>query len=184
MRANVRAVPVEVMRKKDRARLMFRQNVRDYLDRLPPVCRLLRAGSRVDFLQPVRRGLHQAEADALAAVLQFLEPFCLPLLLAPLRDGDVDDVQLRLAQQAQSQPADDDFIVRVRGEYQNSRRVRRRLWSRQRRGLTQGTRPALLGEAGVFGNEMVVRSEEHTSELQSRGHLVCRLLLEKKKRKV
>src|SRR5207253_7082096 len=27
------------------------------------------------------------------------------------------------------------------------------------------------------------RSEEHTSELQSRGHLVCRLLLEKKKHK-
>src|SRR5690625_6999478 len=33
--------------------------------------------------------------------------------------------------------------------------------------------PAITG-AGV-------RSEEHTSELQSRGHLVCRLLLEKKK---
>src|SRR2546422_7022162 len=32
-----------------------------------------------------------------------------------------------------------------------------------------------LGEAGR------VRSEEHTSELQSRLHLVCRLLLEKKK---
>src|SRR5439155_25674691 len=29
----------------------------------------------------------------------------------------------------------------------------------------------------------VPRSEEHTSELQSRGHLVCRLLLEKKKKK-
>src|SRR5215510_9383829 len=28
------------------------------------------------------------------------------------------------------------------------------------------------------------RSEEHTSELQSRGHLVCRLLLEKKKNKL
>src|SRR5690625_1349359 len=28
------------------------------------------------------------------------------------------------------------------------------------------------------------RSEEHTSELQSRGHLVCRLLLEKKKNKI
>src|SRR3984893_1949805 len=28
------------------------------------------------------------------------------------------------------------------------------------------------------------RSEEHTSELQSRGHLVCRLLLQKKKRTV
>src|SRR5215510_15636559 len=29
-----------------------------------------------------------------------------------------------------------------------------------------------------------IRSEEHTSELQSRGHLVCRLLLEKKKRRM
>src|SRR5690625_3627966 len=28
--------------------------------------------------------------------------------------------------------------------------------------------------------EALLRSEEHTSELQSRGHLVCRLLLEKK----
>src|SRR5690625_350195 len=33
-----------------------------------------------------------------------------------------------------------------------------------------------------FGRRrLVFRSEEHTSELQSRGHLVCRLLLEKKK---
>src|SRR5690625_5821651 len=31
--------------------------------------------------------------------------------------------------------------------------------------------------------EFALRSEEHTSELQSRGHLVCRLLLEKKKHK-
>src|SRR5437660_2755403 len=30
--------------------------------------------------------------------------------------------------------------------------------------------------------EVEMRSEEHTSELQSRGHLVCRLLLEKKKK--
>src|SRR5690625_6857001 len=30
--------------------------------------------------------------------------------------------------------------------------------------------------------EFIGRSEEHTSELQSRGHLVCRLLLEKKKK--
>src|SRR5439155_23700107 len=31
------------------------------------------------------------------------------------------------------------------------------------------------------GRGVRTRSEEHTSELQSRGHLVCRLLLEKKK---
>src|SRR5207253_10956380 len=35
----------------------------------------------------------------------------------------------------------------------------------------------------TFGLDPARRSEEHTSELQSRGHLVCRLLLEKKKKK-
>src|SRR5690625_6149128 len=34
----------------------------------------------------------------------------------------------------------------------------------------------------VMKNTSTSRSEEHTSELQSRGHLVCRLLLEKKKK--
>src|SRR2546429_7271126 len=38
----------------------------------------------------------------------------------------------------------------------------------------------LVGASGAVAG--VVRSEEHTSELQSRLHLVCRLLLEKKKR--
>src|SRR3712207_7698495 len=35
------------------------------------------------------------------------------------------------------------------------------------------------GEAGPVGVAHAVRSEEHTSELQSRQYLVCRLLLEK-----
>src|SRR2546422_8553610 len=39
----------------------------------------------------------------------------------------------------------------------------------------------LIGRVTV---DKVVRSEEHTSELQSRLHLVCRLLLEKKKTKI
>src|SRR5437660_5126751 len=34
-----------------------------------------------------------------------------------------------------------------------------------------------------YDDAVRLRSEEHTSELQSRGHLVCRLLLEKKKKK-
>src|SRR5258708_26215319 len=37
--------------------------------------------------------------------------------------------------------------------------------------------------AHVRGNRRGSRSEEHTSELQSPDHLVCRLLLEKKKKK-
>src|SRR3712207_7248945 len=39
--------------------------------------------------------------------------------------------------------------------------------------------PTLL----ALPNQLAVRSEEHTSELQSRQYLVCRLLLEKKKKK-
>src|SRR5690625_6924284 len=38
-----------------------------------------------------------------------------------------------------------------------------------------------MGAVVVGISEKDIRSEEHTSELQSRGHLVCRLLLEKKK---
>src|SRR3712207_7455861 len=38
-----------------------------------------------------------------------------------------------------------------------------------------------LGHALVAASRDDVRSEEHTSELQSRQYLVCRLLLEKKK---
>src|SRR5690625_5339552 len=41
----------------------------------------------------------------------------------------------------------------------------------------QQERDILAKAAAWFARE---RSEEHTSELQSRGHLVCRLLLEKK----
>src|SRR5690625_1668369 len=51
--------------------------------------------------------------------------------------------------------------------------------------LTLNTAAHTIGAAGVgaqaqvvFGSGYMARSEEHTSELQSRGHLVCRLLLE------
>src|SRR5690554_7179805 len=43
--------------------------------------------------------------------------------------------------------------------------------------------PDALTMNGETINLSEVRSEEHTSELQSRPHLVCRLLLEKKKKK-
>src|SRR5439155_4664111 len=51
------------------------------------------------------------------------------------------------------------------------------------------TQGLAVGLGGMFFGRMERRlfrsrrSEEHTSELQSRGHLVCRLLLEKKKKK-
>src|SRR5690625_7035213 len=59
-------------------------------------------------------------------------------------------------------------------------------------GTAVGRRAAVVGRPGQPGHghpggrrrrgggRRAGRSEEHTSELQSRGHLVCRLLLEKK----
>src|SRR2546422_7161806 len=48
--------------------------------------------------------------------------------------------------------------------------------------VAAGRTPHRLGcIRGIGHAESVLRSEEHTSELQSRLHLVCRLLLEKKK---
>src|SRR2546427_12647398 len=53
-------------------------------------------------------------------------------------------------------------------------------------GLAHGLAQGLKREAQLFGQLAVTdvsRSEEHTSELQSQSNLVCRLLLEKKKKK-
>src|SRR5207253_11421183 len=45
-----------------------------------------------------------------------------------------------------------------------------------------GVQSSIFASAGPGRATAGRRSEEHTSELQSRGHLVCRLLLEKKKK--
>src|SRR5690625_6887642 len=66
---------------------------------------------------------------------------------------------------------------------------RRALWGRACSGdqvWAQVVAPGLPGRCGhpprilLAEGLQTSRSEEHTSELQSRGHLVCRLLLEKK----
>src|SRR5205809_5092437 len=50
-------------------------------------------------------------------------------------------------------------------------------------GLASSTTTVASPSRAIRLTATVVRSEEHTSELQSRLHLVCRLLLEKKKKK-
>src|SRR2546427_4605027 len=66
--------------------------------------------------------------------------------------------------------------VNLTGAWLMSRAVER-FMKRQRKGkiIHQSSTAAYLGNVG--------RSEEHTSELQSQSNLVCRLLLEKKKKK-
>src|SRR3712207_8365927 len=67
-----------------------------------------------------------------------------------------------------------------------------RSWRTRRRGtrnpqLAHASRsrvPGRIGAGFVCSTREPTRSEEHTSELQSRQYLVCRLLLEKKKKKI
>src|SRR5438876_3759681 len=59
--------------------------------------------------------------------------------------------------------------------------IERRGGGERRQGEPHTTRPEREHQPGRRG-WCVARSEEHTSELQSPVHLVCRLLLEKKKR--
>src|SRR3712207_8125198 len=64
---------------------------------------------------------------------------------------------------------------------------RKSVYLGQRRRQRSGRRPRAASEKARlrFGRNLRhdKRSEEHTSELQSRQYLVCRLLLEKKKKK-
>src|SRR2546422_6322675 len=61
----------------------------------------------------------------------------------------------------------------------------RRVWTRGavagRATGASAARPIHRRGQGAGADRLLDRSEEHTSELQSRLHLVCRLLLEKKK---
>src|SRR5690625_6519219 len=57
------------------------------------------------------------------------------------------------------------------------------LFRSARQGLGLGGRPGMVGQH-EHRSAHLERSEEHTSELQSRGHLVCRLLLDKKKTEI
>src|SRR2546427_4687520 len=62
-------------------------------------------------------------------------------------------------------------------------RVREQGWAKNPARLFTSLRPA-QARAGAVGHQREERSEEHTSELQSQSNLVCRLLLEKKKKKL
>src|SRR5687768_10717007 len=78
------------------------------------------------------------------------------------RLGMVSDSLERALEAAPAPPGEQPFIVVSIEE--------RRLWYKQ-------------GDETIFTTRVATgRSEEHTSELQSRLHLVCRLLLEKKKK--
>src|SRR2546425_3162455 len=71
-----------------------------------------------------------------------------------------------------SRPGDENYREIARKRNASARSIRSPSWFRRRERI-------LRAEAFLFR-----RSEEHTSELQSLAYLVCRLLLEKKKKRI
>src|SRR3712207_8120115 len=72
-----------------------------------------------------------------------------------------------------------------RSAYSAERRAKNASWAPRNRAHSSsstalGARPAAFHSPISSLSRVAVRSEEHTSELQSRQYLVCRLLLEKK----
>src|SRR3712207_8230641 len=90
------------------------------------------------------------------------------MIRRPPRSTLFPDTTLVRSQAAGQAPAADRGDRRLgRGQAREAERAARVLQPPRRQGLQR----------------LEVRSEEHTSELQSRQYLVCRLLLEKKKKK-
>src|SRR2546425_2979555 len=71
-------------------------------------------------------------------------------------------------------------IISARGRSRNIRS--RNISRRTSAGLLETNSLDTLSRPEMVSSEFVSRSEEHTSELQSLAYLVCRLLLEKKKK--
>src|SRR5690625_6815118 len=93
----------------------------------------------------------------------------------------IDNLQAVIARDEQRQPQDDEYPSDDRAYEENpllSVVVFKAVGFRHR----ASEKNTHLAEDAVTAHPVVIhlRSEEHTSELQSRGHLVCRLLLEKK----
>src|SRR5437016_8525186 len=72
------------------------------------------------------------------------------------------------------------IVLSIAAQHTRSRLGHLRLRHDGRRGRHSALRGQHLGQRGG----QTIRSEEHTSELQSLTNLVCRLLLEKKKKKI
>ena len=90
-------------------------------------------------------------------ILQFAQPFCLPLFFAALRDCDVDHLHPGLSHYAQGQPASDTFVIRMWGKENRAPGGWRNVPRRQRPKGAFGVKLAFVRKASVLGHKALVR---------------------------
>src|SRR5438093_1604683 len=90
-------------------------------------------------------------ANVLAGILQLAKSFGLALLFAAMGHCDVEDFHPRLAHETQGEPADDAFIIRVRGKQKRRGRIRSQFKSRSVCESSQRIGFAFENQAGVVG---------------------------------
>src|SRR5438874_3981819 len=125
---------------------------------------------------------NEAEQDGGMPLVQH-RPKAMWRMAQEIRDGHLarDDEGDRPGEQSEQQEQAAECLEGSRDAGQRRDRRGAPAWHDGRRKRKQLGRPELHEEKCGHDPEDAERSEEHTSELQSRRDLVCRLLLEKKK---
>src|SRR5439155_9775217 len=106
MSADMRGVPVVLMREQNDARLLRLENIHNDFDTLAPVIGLPLASMRIDFVEAIWSGREQAKTNIITGILQFAETFGLALLFAALRHCYVEQIHPGFPEQAQRKTAD------------------------------------------------------------------------------
>src|SRR5947207_7088026 len=110
----------------------------------------------IDFVQAIRRRLLETKAYPIAGAFKLQKPRLLPLFVAAVRNGHVDDAHSPFAQQSQRQSADDALIVRMWRKDQGYESVRREVHFLLRRNVAERQRFSIGNEPGEAGNKRLI----------------------------
>src|SRR5690606_23944858 len=138
--------------------------------------------SALKFMTIDAQGQRELSSGILADVRITADPRANALIVAgPANSMDLVEALIRQLDQIPAAESQIKVFTIVNGDAQMMMTMLQALFGQQQQaGAAGGFFGAGAGAQG-FQGENPLRSEEHTSELQSRENLVCRLLLEKKK---
>lgn len=162
MNAHVGAVPIGVMGEENDAWLLVSDDLRDSLHHGGPGGGVLLPGLGTDPFESSRSGLQAIEVEVRTGGPEFSKTGVLPVTIAALGDGDVDDTETGLACQSQCEPAHDGLVIGMRREQEGERRVGS--WSGGTRGeAAERVLSCFAVEAGDCGGQVQIGIHRESS---------------------